>query len=173
MENCGQQPRKRLYNEVYEHTKGDHYATNIVEQIGGSKKTLVMREINEESVSSLLEKRDALADCDVAAFVYDGSNAASWKRAVDLLVEVAAHGEKYGFEVPCLLVAAKDDLEPDPICHQSSIQVCADMGVETPFTNYQRLVQRSLTIAAVGATVSVAGIVLYRVYHARKQQSGS
>jgi hypothetical protein len=36
---------------------------------------------------------------------------------------VAAHGEKYGFEVPCLLVAAKDDLEPDPICHQSSIQV--------------------------------------------------
>jgi hypothetical protein len=38
-------------------------------------------------------------------------------------VEVAAHGEKYGFEVPCLLVAAKDDLEPDPICHQSSIQV--------------------------------------------------
>jgi Ras family protein T1 len=39
--------------------------------------------------------------------------------------------------------------------------------------NYQRLVQRSLTIAAVGATVSVAGIVLYRVYHARKQQSGS
>lgn len=40
--------------------------------VKGSKKTLVMREINEESVSSLLEKRDALADCDVAAFVYDG-----------------------------------------------------------------------------------------------------
>jgi hypothetical protein len=39
--------------------------------VKGSKKTLVMREINEESVSSLLEKRDALAD-DVAAFVYDG-----------------------------------------------------------------------------------------------------
>ncbi len=40
--------------------------------VKGSKKTLVMREINEESVSSLLEKRDALADCDVAVFVYDG-----------------------------------------------------------------------------------------------------
>ncbi|CAM6019650.1 unnamed protein product [Sphagnum balticum] len=129
----------RLYNEAYEHTKGDHYATNIVEQIGGSKKTLVMRDINEEPVSSLLEKRDALADCDVAAFVYDGSNAASWKRIVDLLVEVAAHGEKYGFEVPCLLVAAKDDLEPDPICHQSSIQVCADMGVEASFTVSMKL----------------------------------
>jgi hypothetical protein len=24
----------RLYNEAYEHTKGDHYATNIVEQVG-------------------------------------------------------------------------------------------------------------------------------------------
>jgi Ras family protein T1 len=40
--------------------------------VKGSKKILVMREINEESVSSLLEKSDALADCDVAAFVYDG-----------------------------------------------------------------------------------------------------
>jgi Ras family protein T1 len=40
--------------------------------VKGSKKTLVMREINEESVSSLLEKRDAVPDCDVAAFVYDG-----------------------------------------------------------------------------------------------------
>lgn len=107
--------------------------------VKGSKKTLVMREINEESVSSLLEKRDALADCDVAVFVYDGSNAASWNRTVDLLVEVAAHGEKYGFEVPCLLVAAKDDLEPDPICHQSSIQVCTDMGVEAPFTVSMKL----------------------------------
>jgi Ras family protein T1 len=39
--------------------------------VKGSKKTLIMREINEESVTSLLARRDALADCDVAAFVYD------------------------------------------------------------------------------------------------------
>jgi hypothetical protein len=32
---------------------------------------LVLREVNEESVSKLLEKKDALASCDVAAFVYD------------------------------------------------------------------------------------------------------
>jgi hypothetical protein len=32
---------------------------------------LILREINDESVSSLLEKKDAMADCDVAAFVYD------------------------------------------------------------------------------------------------------
>lgn len=30
-----------------------------------------MREINEESVSSLLDNKEALAPCDVAAFVYD------------------------------------------------------------------------------------------------------
>ncbi|CAM6008327.1 unnamed protein product [Sphagnum balticum] len=199
----------RPYNEAYEHTKGDHYTTNIVDQIGGSKKTLIMREINEESVTSLLGRRDALADCDVAAFVYDSSDATSWKCAVDLLLDVAAHGERCGFEVPCLVVAAKDDLEPDPTCIKSSTRVCTDMGVEAPISvsmklgdignlfrrivdaaqrphlsipeteagktnkNYHRLIQRSLTIAAVGATVAVAGIALYRVYHVRKQQSGS
>lgn len=31
----------------------------------------MLREIDEESVSSLLEKKDALGSCDVAAFVYD------------------------------------------------------------------------------------------------------
>jgi len=30
-----------------------------------------LREISEECVASLLEKKDAMADCDVAAFVYD------------------------------------------------------------------------------------------------------
>lgn len=37
----------------------------------GSRKTLILREVNEESVTSLLGKKDALTDCDVAAFVYD------------------------------------------------------------------------------------------------------
>jgi hypothetical protein len=37
----------------------------------GSKKSLILREVNEESVVNLLEKKDAMMDCDVAAFVYD------------------------------------------------------------------------------------------------------
>jgi hypothetical protein len=37
----------------------------------GASKTLVMREINEESVSEFLENKEALAPCNVAAFVYD------------------------------------------------------------------------------------------------------
>lgn len=51
------------------------------------------------------------------------SDAASWKRAAELLEEVAAHGEISGLEVPCLLIAAKDDLEPDASCIQSSARV--------------------------------------------------
>jgi Ras family protein T1 len=92
-------------------------------ELDGVKKALIMREIDEESVSNFLEKGNALAACDVAAFVYDISDAVSWKRAVELLVQVAAHGETNGFEVPCLLIAAKDDLEPDPAIIQSSAQV--------------------------------------------------
>lgn len=40
------------------------------------------------------------------------SRETSWKRAADLLVDVASHGEATGYEMPCLIVAAKDDLEP-------------------------------------------------------------
>ncbi|KAG0596001.1 hypothetical protein M758_UG216000 [Ceratodon purpureus] len=113
----------RPYNEASEHTKGVHCAANVVEQIGGSKKTLILREVKEESVAGLLEKKDAMMDCDVAAFVYDSSDAASWDRAHELLVEVAAHGELNGLEVPCLLIAAKDDLDPDPSCVQNASRV--------------------------------------------------
>jgi Ras family protein T1 len=35
--------------------------------------------------------------------------------------------------------------------------------------HYRRLIQRSLTVAAVGVTATVAGIAIYRVYMARKQ----
>jgi hypothetical protein len=38
-------------------------------------------------------------------------------------VEVAAHGEINGVEVPCLLIAAKDDFEPDSLCKQNAHRV--------------------------------------------------
>ncbi|KAJ7296118.1 hypothetical protein O6H91_Y143500 [Diphasiastrum complanatum] len=164
-----------------------------------------MREIMEESVPSLLQKKDALAVCDVAAFVYDSSDEASWKRAADLLVEVAAHGETSGFEVPCLLIAAKDDHEPHPAAIQNSARVCTDMGIEAPIAvsiklgdignlfrrivdaaqrphlsipeteagkshkHFRRIVNRSLTVAAVGAAVVVVGLAAYKVYAIRRQ----
>ncbi|XP_059449419.1 mitochondrial Rho GTPase 1-like [Corylus avellana] len=77
------------------------YSTNP-----GTKKTLVLRDIPEDRVSKLLSDKESLAPCDVAVFVHDSSN-----RATELLVEVASHGEDTGFEVPCLVVAAKEDLD--------------------------------------------------------------
>ena len=47
----------------------------------------------------------------------------SWKRTTELLVEVASHGEANGREVPCLIVAAKDDLDPFPTEIQDSTRV--------------------------------------------------
>ena len=55
--------------------------------------------------------------------LFYSSSLVSWKRAAELLVEVAAHGENFGNEVHCLLIAAKDDLEPDPACISSSARV--------------------------------------------------
>lgn len=48
----------------------------------------------------------------------------SWKRAKELLVRVATHGENSGFEIPCLIISAKDDLEPYPSAIQDSTRVC-------------------------------------------------
>ncbi|KAH9312713.1 hypothetical protein KI387_027748, partial [Taxus chinensis] len=101
--------------ERYTPTDCDRYVTNVVDTMGGTKKTLVMREISENGVQMFLANKESLAPCDVALFVYDSSDEASWKKTAELLVEVATHGENSGFEVPCLMVAAKDDLDPHPV----------------------------------------------------------
>jgi hypothetical protein len=40
-----------------------------------------------------------------------------------LLEAVASHGKDTGFEVPCLIVAAKDDLNSCPMAKQNNIRV--------------------------------------------------
>ena len=56
-------------------------------------------------------------------FFTPSSDESSWKRATELLVEVATHGEATGYEVPCLVVSAKDDLDSFPISIQESTRV--------------------------------------------------
>lgn len=129
----------RQYVDTYTHTEEDQHAVNIVEQIGGSRKTLLLREIPKDSVSKLLEKKDALASCDVAAFIYDSSDELSWKQAATLLLDVATHGENSGFEVPCILIAAKDDLGPHAAVITDSARVCQDMGMEAPISVSMKL----------------------------------
>lgn len=55
--------------------------------------------------------------------VHFRSDESSWRTSSELLVEIASHGEDTGFEVPCLIVAAKDDLDSFPMAIQESTRV--------------------------------------------------
>jgi Ras family protein T1 len=113
-------------------TTGERYAVNVVDQLGRSKKILILREIPDDGVKQNLSNKEFLAACDVAVFVYDSSDEKSWKRSKELMLEVARHGEESGHGVPCLLLAAKDDLDPYPVAVQDSVTVCHKLGMEAP-----------------------------------------
>ncbi|XP_062151530.1 mitochondrial Rho GTPase 1-like [Alnus glutinosa] len=119
----------RHFRDEYTSTIEDNYAVNVVDEPRGTKKTLVVREI-PEGVSKLLLDKESLAACDVAVFVHDSSNSFSWERATELLEAVASHGKDTGFEVPCLIVAAKDDLNSCPMAKQNNIRVSQRMGIK-------------------------------------------
>nr|XP_043631970.1 mitochondrial Rho GTPase 1-like [Erigeron canadensis] len=120
------------FSETYTPTTEERCTVNIVDQPDGTRKTLILREIPEDAIKKLLNDKDALAPCDIAVFVHDSSKEASWLTATELLVQVASHGESTGYEVPCLIVAAKDDLEPYPTAIHDSTRVSQDMGIEAP-----------------------------------------
>ncbi|KAG8663396.1 hypothetical protein MANES_01G208001v8 [Manihot esculenta] len=110
----------------------EHYAANVVDQHGGNKKTLILQEIPEDGAKKLLSNKESLADCDVAVFVYDSSDQYSWKRSCELLLELTRRGEETGYGVPCLLIAAKDDLDPYPMAVRDSVAVCQELRIEAP-----------------------------------------
>ncbi|XP_031252098.1 mitochondrial Rho GTPase 2-like isoform X2 [Pistacia vera] len=122
----------RPFSEYYYPTTSDRYAANVVDQFGGTKKTLILQEIPEDGVKEVLSYEEYMATCDVALFVYDSSVEHSWKRTKELLVEVARQGEVSGRGVPCLLIAAKDDLDPCQITVQDSAMVSQEMGIKPP-----------------------------------------
>ncbi|KAK9945314.1 hypothetical protein M0R45_010835 [Rubus argutus] len=112
---------------------GERYAVNVVDEVGGNKKTLVLREIPEDEVKKNLSEKNSLAACDVAVFVYDSSDEHSWKRSKELLAEVARKGdESEDYLVPCLLIAAKDDLDPYPMAVRDSLGISQELGIEAP-----------------------------------------
>ncbi|KAF8105483.1 hypothetical protein N665_0157s0067 [Sinapis alba] len=134
-------------------TADERYAVNMVDDSGSAKKTLVMREISEGGAQGIFSSKESLAACDIALFVYDSSDESSWRRATELLVEVATHGEATGYEVPCLMVSAKDDLDSFPIAIQESTRVTQDMGIEPPVSissklgDFNNLFRKILTAA--------------------------
>ncbi|XP_065852663.1 mitochondrial Rho GTPase 1-like [Euphorbia lathyris] len=111
---------ERSFSDSPSSTVEDRYAVNVIDLPGGIKKTLVLREIPQDGIKKLLYNKESLASCDIVVFVHDSSDEFSWRRATELLVEVAGHGEDTGYEVPCLIVAAKDDLNSFPMAIQES-----------------------------------------------------
>ncbi|XP_074303212.1 mitochondrial Rho GTPase 1-like [Silene latifolia] len=117
----------------------ERYAVNVVDGIAGSQKFLVLREIPEAKVKNLLSNKESLATCDVALFVYDSTDESSFKKTAKLLAEVAGHGEDTGYEVPSLIVSAKDDLDSYTTSIQDSTRLSQDMGIDAPLPISARL----------------------------------
>ncbi|KAG2316146.1 hypothetical protein Bca52824_019268 [Brassica carinata] len=112
----------------------ERYAVNMVDNdgvTGDVKKTLVLKEIQMQE-DGFLPSNEALGACDVAIFLYDSSDESSWKRAIDLLVKVATASEDAGLEFPCLMVAAKTDLDSFPEANQEATRATQDIGIEAP-----------------------------------------
>ncbi|KAF8084477.1 hypothetical protein N665_0716s0022 [Sinapis alba] len=133
----------------------ERYAVNMVDNYGVTgdiKKTLVLKEIQIQE-DGLLPSNEALGACDVAIFVYDSSDESSWKRAIDLLVEVATTSEDAGFEFPCLVVAAKTDLDSFPEAIEEPTRATQEIGIEAPISissklgEFDNLFQKILTAA--------------------------
>ncbi|KAI3741867.1 hypothetical protein L1987_59545 [Smallanthus sonchifolius] len=122
----------RPFQENYKLTSNQCYTVNTVAQPQGIKKTLILHEIQECDVKEFLSSKDSLAACDVAVFVYDSSDEYSLQRASKLLAEVAWKGEDSGYGVPCLLIAAKNDLNLYPMAIKESEMVCQVMKINAP-----------------------------------------
>ncbi|KAH9617280.1 hypothetical protein KSS87_004505 [Heliosperma pusillum] len=131
----------------------DRYAVNVVDGTAGSQKFLVLREIPEAKVKDLLSNKESLATCDMALFVYDSTDESSFKKTAKLLAEVSRHGEDTGYEVPSLIVSAKDDLDSYTKSIKDSTWLSEDMGIDAPIPisakrgDFNELFQRIVTTA--------------------------
>ncbi|CAA0381413.1 unnamed protein product [Arabidopsis thaliana] len=127
----------RSYDDDSNNNNGstdERYAVNMVKEpgvISDTDKTLVLKEVRIKDDGFMLSK-EALAACDVAIFIYDSSDEYSWNRAVDMLAEVATIAKDSGYLFPCLMVAAKTDLDPFPVAIQESTRVTQDIGIDAP-----------------------------------------
>ncbi|PNX90933.1 mitochondrial rho GTPase 1-like protein, partial [Trifolium pratense] len=60
------------------------------------------------------------------------SDESSWKASSELLIKVAGHGKDTGFQVPCLIVAAKEDQDSFTMAIQEATMVSQDTREEAP-----------------------------------------
>ncbi|KAK7302327.1 hypothetical protein RJT34_13214 [Clitoria ternatea] len=100
------------------------------------------------------------------SILYECSDEHSWKKSRDLLEKVARQGDLTGYRVPCLLIAAKDDLTPYPRAVQDSVKVTRELGIQAPSHLSMKLGD------SIGTAMEVVGLAACRAYAARKNSSG-
>lgn len=84
---------------------------------GGARSWLVLRELDEAAMAGLLASpsaSEALARADVGAFVFEGTSEASFGAAAAAMEAVAMASKD---QLPCVFVAAKDDLGMPAVRH--------------------------------------------------------
>lgn len=89
----------------------------------------MLREVDDGAAEALLAAPAApgpaaLMAADLAVFVFDSTDVASLRAAMQLLQRAATAA---GDALPCLLVAAKDDLGMAPVSHLLSERQYSDM----------------------------------------------
>ncbi|KAI3502645.1 hypothetical protein L1887_30846 [Cichorium endivia] len=63
----------KLFQNSYALNRDCFYTVNaVVDQVKGTKKTLILHEIQEDDVEEFLSSKESLASCDITLFVYDG-----------------------------------------------------------------------------------------------------
>lgn len=133
-------PRKRPALNLKAHSRVLHLPIRGAFQHAGPSRTLILHEMERESLERLEQEPGGLAAADAAAFVFEASNVESLRGALKALLK-AAHACKDG--LPCLLVAlegedgmtkvctALDDRKAEPSIHRSVlIDIEAVLGSE-------------------------------------------
>ncbi|BDA51482.1 mitochondrial Rho GTPase 2 [Coccomyxa sp. Obi] len=101
---------------------------------GELEATLILREVDDAAAEALLSAPaaagpSALAAADAALFVFDSTDLGSLRVAMQLLHRTAAAAAD---ALPCVLLAAKDDLGMSPEVERACAEACAALSMPMP-----------------------------------------
>eukprot|EP00898_Chlorokybus_atmophyticus_P002225 jgi/Chlat1/3002/Chrsp2S04718 len=161
----------RAFNEKPSSSGLERVVANQVRTEEDGQKTLVMREVPAGQAEDLASSADALAHCDVAAFLFDSSSMSSFDSTAALLSMVADSGA----QVPCIVLATKDDLGTPPEPLQESQQFCASLMLPPPLSLSLRSgdtaeVYKQVAAVATEPQGSIAVSEASRALHERKHR---
>eukprot|EP00793_Prasinoderma_coloniale_P007002 PRCOL_00001834-RA len=116
-----------------------------------------------------------LESADCCAFVFDSSSAESYRVAHAALLQVAEWSAGTDADLPCLMVAAKDDLGMAEDIASRSSEFCASLGLEPPVQTSVRAgdaktVYEHMLSVAVDVSAGVPETEASRLARARRKQ---